>query len=1613
MEQEEAKKAIKKKRKGWKIFLYILLFFLLLPILLSVLLNLKSVQNYVANQLTEYLSEKMEADVGLDHIDIDFGYGLELDGFYIAQNGDTVIKCGQLEVSLLNNLLSLRHNKLLLEKINLRDPVVNLTIKKGNNTSDLALLISKLFTSDGTGEKKDPLDIVVRKINVSELKFSLKDENNGYLLALQTSSFETDIDSINLKQNKFIINDLHLYKPSIYYEKFADAVPLPVAETFSTDTTAVVTPLLFSLNNLNIQSGTFRIENKLRPIGPANTFDPAHFTLNELNFEASNLLFTQKNGFSAIVRGASFEDDKGFAIKNFDATQLVIGDGEIRIEPFNLNTGNSHIAENVKITFNTWSDFRNAPEDIKLDGYLNASEIDLNELLYFIPNLRSNDLLRELAKDKLYVSGFVNGNLDQITINNLELVSGDKEFEGTLVLNNVRDKSKFNLEIDADRLVSTSPDIVKLFPKLNLPPNFKKLGQIQFSGKYSGTPKVFTVSGKLLSELGSADVAMGLDIRNGSSKAKYSGDVLFNDFKVGELLDIKDLGKITASLNLINGFSFDLDKASVVIDGKIDRLEYKGYAYKDLLLDGTTSQGNFEGDFKSTDPNFDIDFNGKIAYKQSIYQVNFDANIRKIDLFKLNLNGQPLAIKGDMSINGSGQDLNSFIGDFKGTGLVIERADTTYNINDIVASSIVNPNGEKTISISNNDINARFDGKMDLRTIINDVNWVLKSNLDYYAKNWKTPEKPKSNQQDFRFDVSLGDLTPYASLLGLEKYQLTNFKAKGYINSASNELQLASTFPFLGLEKNKLFNNNAYINLKNKSGYLSIHSDSSIISNIRLGTIDAGGTVSGDSILWSVSSDYLLDSIEKFSLRGLLAPHPEGYEVKVLNNDLRIYNKRWKLNPDNSIAFGKGFIDLENFNITDGTRTIEAKDILNKGILLNVNRFRFDAINAFNKDKKFYFDGEVVSSLRINDIFIKSPDIYGTFLIDQLTINGDSYGNLNLDISKPLNQPLESILSIENAATGQTIKANFNYDPETGNISSLLKGRRVPLKFLEYILVGGVSNVGGYVDIDGTLGGTTKNPVIEAEGSLHEGTVKVVYLGETYRFDNQLFTLTDRSIDLTGDIMYDSEGNQGQVTGGFTHRLFKQFAINASITGENVIALKTTARDNPTYYGRGQGQVEVDIVGPINKVNMVINATTKASTVLNIPISESASSTTSSIITFIDSSSYFAAKNANKKDTVFTSSGLSIEMNLNMTPDAQVNLIYDESVGDVIRGRGTGNLRIVAPRNESLQIYGDYEIEQGEYLFTARKIIAKPFVVRRGSTLRWSGDPVNAEINLEADYVIRTSLQNFLQEFLYSTAIKNAAANRTSVNLKLLLGNTLFNPSVQFDLEFPELTGELKNYADTKTRLLRNNITDFNGQVFSLIIWNSFLPSNTLSDVVSSGGGIIGSATINTLSEFLSSQLSLFVTSLINDALTENGLISSVDFNLNLRNNVSFDPLGGTGTTVQQGILPSEIEVRLNPRFRVLNERLEFNVGGNYIRQNSLGQVNYVVPDLAIQYALTADRKLSLKVYGKYDFDEIQFTSRRQKYGTGVRFRTEFGSMLDTEADLAEYFKNNIVQGNK
>ena len=80
-------------------------------------------------------------------------------------------------------------------------------------------------------------------------------------------------------------------------------------------------------------------------------------------------------------------------------------------------------------------------------------------------------------------------------------------------------------------------------------------------------------------------------------------------------------------------------------------------------------------------------------------------------------------------------------------------------------------------------------------------------------------------------------------------------------------------------------------------------------------------------------------------------------------------------------------------------------------------------------------------------------------------------------------------------------------------------------------------------------------------------------------------------------------------------------------------------------------------------------------------------------------------------------------MNLEVTPDAYCEIIFDLKAGDIIRGRGNGDLRMQVDTKGEFNMFGAIEFTEGWYNFTLYDIINKEFEIKKGSRITWLGDP--------------------------------------------------------------------------------------------------------------------------------------------------------------------------------------------------------------------------------------------------------------------------------------------------
>ncbi|MBK8346240.1 MAG: translocation/assembly module TamB domain-containing protein [Saprospiraceae bacterium] len=1582
--------------------LFIILALLILGIML---LQFSPVQTWLSTKVTKYISEATNTTVTAERLKISPFDGIILQNFNVVdQQNDTIFYAGALNISLRKNLFHLLRNEIDLSYVGIKNLRLNIITETGESRSNLQKFLDNLSTSPSKKSAGPKMNFNVKDVDLSNLDIKFHNQNKGKVENIFLKSGTLDINYIDMGCNEYDINsaifDEPVFRSHIYEFDCSPSDELAIDQIESTKAEVPDTesqPLTLTLREIVIKDGRFEKSNDL--IIPEQRFKE-YLDYNNFSFERINMLledFSLRNNSDvfAKLKTLSAVDNTGFVIRDIKSDTIIISPTSAELLGYTIEMGKTTIKDRLKFSFADFGAFSEFTDKVIIQSEFKDTRIFMDDLVHFIKSLSKVPFVVNNGKEIIEVNGRYFGKVNNLAGRDVDIKMGSKlSLAGSFNTRNLLDPDNTVLNIRLDRFDTSMKKIKMILPSFNLPPTFYKLGSIHFTGRFDGYIEDFVAYGKLKSDVGAAEMDMRLDITQGTNKANYSGTLNLQNFNMGLWSGNPDLGLVNFNSKVEDGKGLTLNTVKADLAATVKSLSFKKYEYKNFILDGKIDKNTFNGVFKIEDNNVDFVFDGSFEYLNNQAFLNFKSEVKRLDLQALNLSKVPLSFKANMDINLTGSNLNDFTGTLDINDLDMVSKDSAYNMKKISIISRNSIKGGKELKVDSDLGQIMIEGQYDIPNIVKSIKKIIRTNYPYITKNWKEDIVAGNTVQKFDFNINLTHSKNYLSLLGLYDSYFRKLDIKGRIDTYKNELSLASGIPFFKIKKDSLQDLQLLMTSNNSSGDILVHIDSTFAAGKRFNPIDLQTHLSGDTVNFELTTEKLIDSLENFDIRGQLIPHSKGYNLTLSDNLLVMLGTRWNIDPKNNVVLGNNYFSMDNMILSDGSRRIQLDDINNnKGVSLDIGHFDMDIINSVIKYDKMKLGGLTNVGFKINDVFQKEKEISCNINIPSFTINGDPYGILNIDLSKSKTLPVDAHISI-----GEFLDIKGTYDDKEKILDSKIKLKDAPMTILQYLLKDGIKDTDGYIDADLSISGPVKDLNIKGDGMVNKGKTTLVYTGVTYYFDKQKLKLTNTAIDLNGAQITDQNGNAGTIKGGLTHNRFKSFGVNASISGNNVVGLNTTKADNPDYYGYGVGQLSAEFIGLFEKVDMKINAVTGPGTRLFIPVDNSQTSINESFIKFVTKDK----KGQPVLKKPFVVGGINIEMAITITPDADLSLIFNEAKGDIIKGKGRGNLKIDITRQGDFEIFGDYEIEQGEYLFTVALLpVAKPFVVERGGRITWTGDPVNATLDITANYQTRTSIKPFIEEYL-SSASENTqalASQRSEVNLKLKLGGTLFKPDIKFDLSFPNLVSDVSTLADSKLRLLKSNELELNSNAMSLIVFNAFLPSNRVADVFGAAG--LQSAGINTLSEFLSSQLSVYITNLLNSALEEDGLISGIDFEVGVRNNnLSF------GNAATNNIFPDEIEVRLKNKFRFMDERFSLNVGGNYVFQNQGITINQVLPDFALEFLLTEDRKLKVRLYGKYDIDPISITSLREKYGLGVAYRTEFGNMVDFEKNV----KNKVSE---
>jgi len=1571
-------------------------------VLLAVLLQMPPVQNYIARQVAKTISAQVGTRVEVDYVYLAFLDRLTMRRFYVQDyQGDTLLYSGKLQANFVLNPFVLLTQGLTIEEIRLTDANFKLRTIPPSNETNLEILLKRLSPpKERTGESR-PFHLDIQRIYLQNVSFLEDNQTRGKRLSASVARGYLEFETFDLPGKTLEIKSIDLREPTMRIETFP-AVGVPVNTAIQIIDTSVTdtTPTRIIISDLLLRNGQFINHNYVRsPVktSPDDELDYEHLNVYNINLDVKNFLFL-RDTFQANIKSLSLRERSGFILNELAAQKAIITPRNAALYNFQLITPFTRLGDTLIFKYRDFAGFSDFNNQVLMEGHINNSAVALRDIMVFALALKENPFFRRNREEVVQLDGEVRGSVNSLRVRDLNLrLSDGSEVRGNFSSRNLAVKNEEILNLRLERLVTRVRTLRELIPGFNLPESFNRLGRLQFRGSFDGFFADFVAYGDLQTDIGRAVMDMRMNLKNGVARAGYSGKLSLQNFNLGKWSNNPDFGLVTFTSEVKNGVGLQAQTASAQLTAQIQNFTFKNYNYRNARLDGRLDRNLFNGNFVIKDENVDFTFRGLLNYKDKIPVFDFQATVNKLDLKTLNLSDKDLILSGNIDLKLTDDRLSYMAGEVTANNIQItSNKKQTYAISYIEGMSYFDALGNKIFQIESDALTALIRGRFDIQQIPEAfIQYFQRHHPQFSDRLGIRKNREPIQPPNFTYDIRIIDSKGIQQILNNKLGLIQNTSITGFYNGNEDSLLLKLDVPILKYNQIEIKDAAVTLNLVRDQGWLDLLVNNTVLNDKQtLDPITVLCFLQRDNLEFGVNY-YSSGLLDKLTLEGYFYPVDSNlFQLQFKQSNLVIMEMPWQIDQGNQITFGKNYIQANNFTLQSNRRKLILETIDNKGVKIDISNFDFNIIDQVWEDDVLEFGGNFNLTAQVNDLF-KMQNVQVNIYGDTLLVNGCNLGSLRATVAAPdLKSQLAMSVAIQNGSSGLTAKGSYNManlaDGESLNPEQVRRYldlgidlQRFPLCIAEYIVRGVFTQVEGEIDGNLRVTSVAGKPSISGNLTIYDGMVAVDYLKTSYTFPKGEVKVNNYLFDATGLILYDKFGHRATVTGGLRHNRLRDLGVDARLRTSRFLVLDTQKDDNDLFYGQALAQGDIRFNGPFNKLDIFINATVNDSARLVIPVRTTSNASQLNFIQFVNKRAEQEAQGQPVRPRTDLT-GLRLEMNLTIRDEAQVELVFNEQTGEVIRGSGRGNIRILLPRGGSFQMFGDYTIQEGDYLFNLYNVVNKNFQVREGGSIRWSGDPLAAQINIEAAYTgLNTAIANFIQEYLVNAGsdIKSDASKATDVLLLLHLQGDLRKPVINFDIEFPSLTGELKSYADNKLRVLKQDQNELNRQVFGLIVVGQFLPS----DFALQGSEII----YNTVSEFVSNQLSLLLTELFSELIADGRVLSGIDLDVAYNQYQTVDL--GEGQAFQRG---NEFQVQLRQNF--FNDRLSVLLGGNLdigtnVRTAAAG--TFFGNDVVIEYMLNQDRSLRLRVYQRLQPDIAG--GRRLQVGTGISFRKEFDSFSE------------------
>ncbi len=1290
------------------------------------------------------------------------------------------------------------------------------------------------------------------------------------------------------------------------------------------------------------------------------------------------------------LQGASFNEISGFRVDTLRSDNIMVHEGKVWLDNVGIiNSDTRMIMPKIHLTGRSWDTYSSYIDSVRTNVVAHNSTITTRTLAYFADIFQNIDLTATNLNCSVdNVLSRFEGHVTSADIEGVGIVAdftsrGLPDFPTTVWDLNIR-----SVNADAEAVQA----LVKGVTQKTLPQSIEKMlatqGRMRVGGTLRGSMENFKTDLTLSALSGVAHVHAAMKKRTeGGYTTNYR--VSTSDFALSRLLSTPKIGNITldASLNgALTAEGFDADYKVAV-----DSVRLLDYTYGGINGEGTIDRQCITTAIESRDPNLKFGLHATADFNEPKPLYLADLKVSRGDLRALGFNHRDsvAVIAFDAWVNMELTGLDDLAGEAYITN-------STYHFNDEVLY------GERIMLMGHNNEQSKYlkfeskfaDAEFRSRLSYNDILAYLGSFADNYLPLLET-QKPKRRKVR---TTTQADINDYAmlSVRCKDVKNLTRSIAEGLqiadgttlrfmFNPVSEDFSLTASSDYL--EYNDMFATGLNVNADNKNDSLAMRltAGNLYVKQLYIPNLRVQGGAKNHNL--SLSTRFA-NTEEKYSamlgLRTFMTQTENGRAVEVFVTPSHITNdnKTWYINSE-GIVYDTARIAVRNFVISSpskgGLGGVDTDSLRIDGVAsrsyrdtLRVSLSNMDLTPLLKIAKTVGYDISAMANGKVDLVSaLKGGRLNAKVDIDSMRVSGVDVAPVRINSRWDFQRQRVAVM-LDNRRTGGNVVTGF-YSPTQKRFMADVTADSLHLSLLDPILEDVLQNTTGKANarlrVTGDFTGERPQVKINGLATAPRFETTISYLNVRYGMDKVMVDFKDNVISLRPNFATDVRGQRCNVGLNVDLNHLKNIKYNIDLRPENLMVLNTTAKDNEMFYGKlyasGSASIRGDNMGAV----MTARARPTGDSKFYFPLNSTTQASSASFVRWVDADSFvpdstdylqsrLMAYERKRKHMDEGGTPFKLGLDIDLTPDAELVLIIDPTMGGDMQGRGEGNLSInVDTATDAFTMHGAVTIVEGVYNFAMHNLFAdKKFQIVPGGTITWTGDPTGALLSLEAVYKLKASLAPL------AAGNSEMLRGNVPVECRIRLTDELMHPTIAFDVEVPNADLEIQNVVANAMTTQEMTATQF----FSLLAFGSFYSESGGANE-SLSVGAVGSATGF---EFLSNQLSSW--------------LSSDQYDIILRYIPSNEL---TGDEFDFGFSKG-----------LINNRLLLEIEGNYVSDRATTGAANNASNLSGDFFLTwlLNRSGSLKLKGFSQtitrFDENQGL---QESGIGLYFKKDFNSLRE------------------